>query len=92
VALARRELWHGNGQRLFRVAVELAVIALGDDAGNDDLDSQVITTLQQALAAGYQPEVDMQIDPQFRDLLTHQQFRDLTRRPNKKMVASGPHL
>ena len=65
-ALARRELWKGNGDRLLGVAAELAeldfemqskyVIALND--AKLELDKLVLATLQQAFDSGWPQKVD----------------------------------
>jgi serine/threonine protein kinase/tetratricopeptide (TPR) repeat protein len=62
-ALARRELWRGDGRRLGQVTVELAEAAVavreltaGDGAGTDELadrlENEVEVTLREAAAAG----------------------------------------
>jgi serine/threonine protein kinase len=62
-ALARRELWRGDGRRLGQVTVELAEAAVavreltaGDRAGTDELadalENEVEATLREAAAAG----------------------------------------
>ncbi len=66
-ALARRDLWHGNGDRLFSVAVELARIAASDSpSSNDQIEGALIATLELALLAGYQPETKLSEDIRFR--------------------------
>jgi serine/threonine protein kinase/tetratricopeptide (TPR) repeat protein len=67
-ALARRDLWHGNGEHLLAVAAELA--DLHSDVRNKadgpreieplNLELDVLTTLQQAYDSGWPKHVDLQ--------------------------------
>jgi tetratricopeptide (TPR) repeat protein len=71
-ALARRELWRGNGQRLFGVGVELAGISRAvhnprssSDPSWADLDGEVVATLRQVHEDGWPPEIDLATDERF---------------------------
>ena len=71
-AVARREIWQADGERLFGVAVELAGIgqAVADkDAGNTKLqkrvDRETVATLRQALDNGYRPDGELASDERF---------------------------
>jgi tetratricopeptide (TPR) repeat protein len=75
-ALARSELWDGNAERLFGVAVELAGIDCDarDTAGRDklpgptvgrDFGDEVMATLRQVRKIGWPSEVDLASDDRF---------------------------
>jgi hypothetical protein len=85
-ALARREIWRGDGRRLFGVAVELADIGravVDQTAGSDELrqrvDRETVATLQQAFDNGYQDPHDrtLTFDQRFTHLRDNRQFVDL---------------
>jgi tetratricopeptide (TPR) repeat protein len=85
-ALARRELWHDDGERLLGVAVELAEIAeLARDAppGATDLgdartlDDEIIATLARARKRGWRGAGDLADDERFAFLRTNADFAAL---------------
>ena len=85
-ALVRREIWRGDGQRLFGVAVELAGIgrAVVDQAADNDelrqrVNRETVATLQQAFDNGYQASHDraLAVDQRFTHLHDNRQFADL---------------
>jgi tetratricopeptide (TPR) repeat protein len=73
LALTRRQLWQGNGERLFGVAVELAQILQSKGQPNEPADSSsvkslrsaAVATLQESLEAGHRPQIDLAADPRF---------------------------
>jgi serine/threonine protein kinase len=90
-ALARREVWKDNGERLVGVAAELA--QLGKQAGEtaDELslpkkvENEAVNTLQQAVELGWPRDIDLAADERFANLRTHAKFTalvaELSRRP-----------
>jgi tetratricopeptide (TPR) repeat protein len=89
-AIARREVWQNNGDRLFGVAVELAAIDQairaqqapdsGDSTSHDlsaKLDEEVIDTLLQATAHGYSHAADLATDDRFAYLQGNDRFAKL---------------
>ncbi|MEX0642049.1 MAG: serine/threonine-protein kinase [Pirellulales bacterium] len=84
-AVARRELWQGNGERLFGVAVELAEIAgawrtnTSTSPGDDlrKLDLEIIRTLRAARESGWHDEADLAADDRFAFLRQDKQFAQL---------------
>ena len=85
-ALARRELWAGDGERLLGVAVELAELgAVARDRSDDApaqaalraLDDETIATLWLVNDAGWPPEVDLRTDERFARLRSHKMFAAL---------------
>jgi tetratricopeptide (TPR) repeat protein len=83
-ALARRELWRGNGDRLFRVAVELA--ELGADSrhqyGKANVQTttwadEVVATLRLAIDAGWPADIDLRSDERFAHLRSDEKFAAL---------------
>ena len=89
VALTRKTLWKDNPERLYGVAVELAAIAgrleesdreanAGDEKADDSPTDRALTTLQEAIAGGFdridrmREDSDLDVirdDPRFRVLL-----------------------
>lgn len=77
-ALARRELWQDDGERLFGVAVELASIVQGGNAAGAELETTaILETLQQSLKAGWKPTADLATDPRFAMLHELPEFAEL---------------
>jgi eukaryotic-like serine/threonine-protein kinase len=83
-AIARREIWHGDGPREFGVAVELAGIgrALHQQhdtraESRDRVDRETVSTLRQAIQLGMIPERNLANDDRFAHLKDNQQFVDL---------------
>jgi tetratricopeptide (TPR) repeat protein len=83
-ALARRDVWQGNAQRLFGVAVELADIARhrGSDASNDaniveNLNEEIVATLQAACDHGWQDKSLLADDQRFSFLRENEEFERL---------------
>ncbi len=97
VASTRRELWKGNGRRLFGVAVELAqIVQHSQDSGTPIDASPALDTLRESLATGYEPPADWAIDPQFKvlhdlsefdALANHHEEPEPLRSGNKEEVA-----
>lgn len=87
-ALARREIWQTDGQRLFGVAVELAGIgsALADKADDqplrDRVDRETVATLEQAYDQGYRAPSGARWtdDERFAHLRENEQFIQLSSR------------
>jgi serine/threonine protein kinase len=82
VALERREVWQGNGQRLFGVAVELADIARlggtdGSDSTTQEIQSEIITTLETANRAGWKEQSQLAEDARFAFLRHNERFKQL---------------
>ncbi len=91
-ALARRDIWKGNGERLFGVAVELAAIdcAARDDAKHDGkLTNEVVATLRQAHDAGWPREIDLATDERFAYLKSNEQFNTLVAPTGKQSLDSS---
>ena len=86
-ALARSSLWQGNGARLLSVAVELAQIA-EKNADSKYLDSEVIATLEAALATGYQPEVELGTDVRFRHWHDHPAYQRMANLSDDELVST----
>ncbi len=87
-ALARRQLWPGNPQRLYRVAVELALAARPAADGGNDLSAdeatqrqhyadQAVATLRLAIAAGFAAPEEIRDDPDLESVRRHPEFREL---------------
>ncbi len=90
-ALARRDLWSTNPQRLFSLAVELAELAQVEPTGeNELLTEELINTLTAALRGGYQPEVALRQDERFRRWHDNPQFRALTKMRNRDLATNLP--
>ncbi len=84
LASMRQELWQGNGQRLFGVAVEQAKIVQGSQGSGAPLDASVaLDTLRESLAAGYQPSADLATDQRFNSLHDLPSFDALVNRHDK---------
>ncbi len=86
VALARRDVWKGNAQRLFGVAVELAQLDIESRTSRDgssqdgaelSLADEVVTTLWQVHDSGWPQDVDLASDERFAHLHTNEHFTSL---------------
>jgi tetratricopeptide (TPR) repeat protein len=84
IAVARRELWPADGDRLFRVAEELALAShdLRQAPGTGEMTaaqaaSLAIETLEQAVAAGFQLPQDLIANEAFTVLKEDQRFLSL---------------
>ncbi|MCH8840934.1 MAG: tetratricopeptide repeat protein, partial [Planctomycetes bacterium] len=92
LALTRRQLWQGNGERLFGVAVELAQILQSRGQQNEPVDSlsveslrsAAVATLQESLEAGHRPQIDLTADPRFENLRDQPGFDDAMNRHEKR--------
>jgi hypothetical protein len=83
-ALARREVWKGNGERLLGVAAELAAIDRASHEAADDkaqrpeasgeLADEIITTLRQAHDSGLPSGIDLATDQRFAYLKSDKDF------------------
>ncbi len=84
VAMFRKELWPGDGQRLFTVAEELAQSARLLQGKNEDgyerATNQVFDVLQQAIAAGCQLPADRTLSESFGELKKDPRFAKLISR------------
>ena len=95
VALKRREIWRGNGDRLFGVAVELAAIDQASPAGGQhaadgdksQLRYDVIATLREAFKSGLHGEIDLASDERFAYLRDDEQFKGLMANAEKSSDA-----
>lgn len=105
VALARREIWRGNGDRLVGVAAELAAIdqtVRAQRAGREDgaaseelaekLDNAVIDTLRESVGHGNSHAADLAKDERFAYLRGNNEFVKLVGGKNgdAKRAAAGP--
>jgi eukaryotic-like serine/threonine-protein kinase len=96
-ALARREVWQDNGQRLFGVAVELAEIArlrTADASGNggnetEDLSDEIINTLRAAGDNGWHDQETLAVDERFAFLRENQEFERLVASVNGTSSKNG---
>jgi hypothetical protein len=86
VALARRDIWKGNAQRLLGVAVELAQLdvdsrTLTGEASEDitkrSLADEVVATLRQVHDSGWPAKLDLATDARFAHLHDDEKFSDL---------------
>ena len=73
IALARKELWPSDPERLFAVAVELANTAAGT-GDEDDWTGNVLATLQQAAQAGFCDTDRIRDEPGLKPLQDHPDF------------------
>jgi tetratricopeptide (TPR) repeat protein len=98
VALARREVWKGNAQRLFGVAVELAQLDVDSRASNGesseesadlDLAGELVATLWQVHDSGWPREVNLAADARFAHLHDHDDFTALLAQISDEPAASG---
>jgi serine/threonine protein kinase/tetratricopeptide (TPR) repeat protein len=86
IALARRDVWKGNAQRLFGVAVELAQLDADsrkstgvpeEDGAELHLDDEVVTTLWQVHDSGWPSDIDLAADERFAHLQENEHFAAL---------------
>ena len=86
IALARRDIWKGNAQRLFGVAVELAQLDVDSRApsGEPTLDGaelslaeEVVATLWQVHDSGWPSDIDLAADARFTHLHDNENFAAL---------------
>jgi serine/threonine protein kinase/tetratricopeptide (TPR) repeat protein len=86
IALARRDIWKGNAQRLFGVAVELAQLDVDSRSSADGvtqgatelaLAEEVVTTLWQVHDSGWPGDIDLAADARFAHLHDNQTFAAL---------------
>jgi tetratricopeptide (TPR) repeat protein len=95
VALARREVWKGNSERLFGVAVELAQLDVDSRQSTGDssqsaaelaLADEVSATLWQVHESGWPRDIDLDSDARFAHLHDNAHFSalvtELTRNQN----------
>ena len=84
-AIARRDVWQGNGERLFGVAVEMAEVAgawraESPQTSTDDLrqlDQEIINTLRAARDNGWKDDQDLAKDERFSFLRADKEFAQL---------------
>jgi hypothetical protein len=94
-AIARREVWRGNGQRLFGVAVELAEIVRSGATGlsTDEmkkLHAEIIATLAASRDTGWEDQLQLAEDDRFAFLRENEQFQQLmTSRVRSSSVAES---
>ncbi len=96
VALARRGVWRGNGQRLFGVAVELAEIARMNqtDVSNNEtrkLHEEVIATLQASRDSGWSDRTPLAEDERFSFLRQNPQFEQLIAGASRQLPTTESH-
>jgi hypothetical protein len=86
VALARREVWKDNAERLFGVAVELAQLDVDSRQSTGDsspsaaelaLADEVVATLWQVHDSGWPSDVDLATDARFTHLRDNEKFAAL---------------
>jgi serine/threonine protein kinase len=83
IALARREIWKDNAERLIGVAAELAQIRKLADGSTDpsalslDPDTDAVATLRHAGDIGWPAEIDLASDARFTHLQSHAEFAAL---------------
>jgi eukaryotic-like serine/threonine-protein kinase len=92
-SLARRDLWDGDGDRLFGVAVELAEIGSEMRAASQvataklspqRLEEEVVTTLWDAYESGWPSGADLGTDVRFAHLQGNERFRVLVAQLNSQ--------
>jgi hypothetical protein len=85
-AIARREVWRGDGERLLGVAVELAQIESTMEGGSQtsnyparsgNWDNEVVATLRQAHQSAWPADYDLATDERFAHLKNHRGFATL---------------
>ena len=83
-ALARREIWQSDGERLFGVAVELAGIGRavaaqkeGNAESRERIDRETVATLRQALKQGLSRDHEIAHDKRFAHLQENTEFNEL---------------
>jgi tetratricopeptide (TPR) repeat protein len=86
VALQRRNLWRGNGDRLFGVAVELAEM----DLRAAHVDVEIVDTLWEAFKSGWPEGADLDNDKRFAHLVADTRFSALLAKLRSR--DSGAHL
>lgn len=74
VALARKELWPDDPERLFAVAVELANTAIGGSDGDHQWTEAALATLGQAVEAGFCDSERIRGEPAFKLVQDHPDF------------------
>jgi tetratricopeptide (TPR) repeat protein len=84
-AVERRDVWQGNGQRLFGVAVELAEIARASGSAlsadeTQKLHLEIITALAASRDAGWLEQTNLAEDQRFSFLREYKQFEQLIAR------------
>jgi tetratricopeptide (TPR) repeat protein len=95
-ALARREVWQNDGERLLGVAAELAEIDKDSQSAPDGsvsettrqkLSGEVLATLRQAHQSGLSGQIDLASDERFASLRNDERFTELmtelAERPNE---------
>src|SRR5204863_1299371 len=95
-ALARRDLWRGNGEHLLAVATELAELdadarnkAAGSPEFEHNLEPDVLTTLQQAYDSGWPKHVDLQSE-RFASFRQNERFAAKINDLNKHSARAAP--
>ena len=82
-ALARRELWQGNGERLLGVAAELAEVALeiqrespetSEIGASHNVDEDILATLEHSYESGWPKNIDLVADERFSSLKKDKRF------------------
>lgn len=97
-ALARRELWQGNGERLLGVAAELAELDCDMKLQKSDnggklpaiyIDEDVLTTLQQAFESGWPRSIDISAEERFACFKQNARFATKIAELNERSRQSG---
>jgi eukaryotic-like serine/threonine-protein kinase len=82
-ALARRELWQGNGERLLGVAAELAGVASelqresperSEIGASRNVDEDILATLEQSYESGWPKNIDLVADERLSSLKMDKRF------------------
>jgi hypothetical protein len=97
-AIARRDVWRRNAQRLIGVAAELAQIARDRLAGaanlRDDethrLNDEIIGTLQAAREIGWPDQFQLATDERFALLRKNPKFERLTEEADRRATTAEP--
>jgi tetratricopeptide (TPR) repeat protein len=88
VALKRRELWRGDGERLFGVAAELAEA----DVRTPKVDEEIVATLWEAFESGWPQDAKLDADDRFARLRTNERFAALAAKVDEQPGKSGERL
>ncbi len=99
-AIARRKIWHANGERLFDVARELAEIDLAARAQSDNhperqqqIERETVATLRQAFECGLDETFPIAADERFAHLQHNSQFKQLiAERAEPELATSSGQL
>jgi tetratricopeptide (TPR) repeat protein len=98
MALARRELWKGNGDRLLGVAAELADLdaelqvhsdASAKDVTTPELSEHVLATLQLAYESGWPRAIDLDAEERFACFKKNERFATKIAELNQRSIRAA---